>query len=320
MVFGNGSIITARTTQHRGQYLLGNDYDFFSFDEAAFEVDPEYLVNDVIMMRLADRDGRLDLISTPNGKNWFYRRMLELQKDSERGYVQFGDSRDNPYLSEIAISRRLAGLPADRVAQNIAGQFIDNDRTIFSTADIDAAMIDGACQPPREGRYYISGWDLARKRTHTVGMTFDVTEKPYRLVAYTRFTNRDWAHVVAEIRKTWQVYRPVLVIDSTGLGDVVVNDLSDLNPIGVVFSPRSKNALLENLLLLHNRRQICYPNLIQLEENGRKWSLEEEMREITWEDNNRFDAVMAMALALWPKRHRLLDYRSRPIPVRVSQV
>jgi len=111
MVFGNGTVITARTTQNRGHYLLGNDYDLFSFDEAAFESEPEYLINDVIMMRLADRDGQLDLISTPNGKNWFYRKMLELQKDTERGYVQFGDSRDNPYVSAHALQVRLKNLP-----------------------------------------------------------------------------------------------------------------------------------------------------------------------------------------------------------------
>jgi len=317
MIFGNGSVITARTTQNRGHYLLGNDYDFFSFDEAAFETDPEYLISDVIMMRLADRDGILDLISTPNGKNWFYRRMLELQQDPERGYTQFGDSRDNPYISSQALARRLHDLPADRVAQNIEGRFIDDTKTIFGSADIDRALC-GSLEPPREDRRYISGWDLARKQTHTVGVTFDVTDKPYRMVAFSRFTNRDWADVIACIRKTQGEYKGLLVLDATGVGDVVLSDLADLNPVGVVFTPRMKGELLANLLLAHNRGEIVYPDVTQRDDGDRMWSLEREMREITWENNNRYDAVMAMALGLWPKRNRALFPKSGPVPVRVS--
>ncbi len=320
MVFGNGAVITARTTQNRGNYLLGNDYDLFSFDEAAFESDPEYLINDVIMMRLADRDGCLDLISTPNGKNWFYRRMLELQKDPDQGYVQFGDSRDNPYISRQALSRRLKYLPPDRVAQNIGGQFIDNSRTIFSTEDVDHAL-EGAClESYRIGRQYISGWDLARKQTHTVGMTFDVTEKPYRLVNFARFNNRDWSDVFAVIRRIRNEYQSLLVIDSTGLGDVAMSDLADLNPIGVIFTPRSKSDLLMNLLVLHNRKGIKYPEITQNNEENRVWSLQQEIREVTWENNNRFDAVMAMGLALWPKRNRSLFPTRGPVPIRVSTI
>ncbi|MEA3296513.1 MAG: terminase family protein, partial [candidate division Zixibacteria bacterium] len=69
LVFGNGTTIEARSTQNRGEYLLGHDYDLFIFDEVAFEPDPEYVVEEVIRMRLADREGKLDLVSTPNGKN-----------------------------------------------------------------------------------------------------------------------------------------------------------------------------------------------------------------------------------------------------------
>jgi len=94
IVFGNGAVLWARSTQRRGEYLLGRDYDYFNFDEVAFEPHPEYVVNQVIMMRLADRAGMLDYTSTPKGKNWFYRKCCELEKNPKLGYVQNGDSRD----------------------------------------------------------------------------------------------------------------------------------------------------------------------------------------------------------------------------------
>jgi hypothetical protein len=46
LTFGNGATIEARTTQNRGEYLLGNDYDLFIFDEVAFETSPEYVVEE----------------------------------------------------------------------------------------------------------------------------------------------------------------------------------------------------------------------------------------------------------------------------------
>jgi hypothetical protein len=42
------------------------------------------------------------------------------------------------------------------------------------------------------------------------------------------------------------------------------------------------------------------------------------MREVTWEDNNQCDAVMAMALAVWPKRSRIMFPGPGPLPVRVT--
>jgi hypothetical protein len=246
--------------------------------------------------------------------------MLDLQKDSQRGYVQFGDSRENPHISQRAIKLRTENLPADRVAQNIAGQFIDNNRTIFGTDDIDRAIIEGGLQSSSRDRQYISGWDLARKQTHTVGMTFDVTGKPFRLVAFARFQNRDWADVLVTIRQMQRKYGSKLVIDATGLGDVIVSELADLRPEGVIFTPRIKGDLLGNLLLLHNRGEIEYSDLIQRDEGNKVWSLEREMREITWENNNRYDAVMAMALAVWPKRNRLLFPKAGPVPIRVSKL
>jgi len=320
LILSNGAHITSRTTQNRGTYLLGNDYDLFSFDEAAFENDPDYVINDVVMMRLADRNGRLDLISTPNGKNWFYRRMLSLEKDRERGYTQFGDSRENPHISTRALELRLKNLPPDRVAQNIAGQFVDNTRTVFSTADINTALVDTSLAAYKPNRIYISGWDLARKQTHTVGMTFDVTEKPYRMVACERFNNRDWSDVMTAIRRMQSAYKSQVVIDATGLGDVVTSELADLNPVGVIFTPRQKGELLGNLLLIHNRSEIRYQDIVRHDPGSAVWSLESEMREVTWDNNNRYDAVMAMALALWPKRSRIIFPGSGPLPVKVARI
>jgi len=69
IVLKNGSEIWARSTYNRGEYLLGHDFDYINYDEAAYDPSGEWVVDGVIKMRLADRDGALDYSSTPNGLN-----------------------------------------------------------------------------------------------------------------------------------------------------------------------------------------------------------------------------------------------------------
>ncbi|RKX20236.1 MAG: hypothetical protein DRP51_06025, partial [Candidatus Zixiibacteriota bacterium] len=310
LVLGNGAIIEARSTQRRGQYLLGHDYDYFIFDEVAFEQEAEFVVNEVIKMRLADRMGKLDLVSTPNGKNWFYRKMKALKDRPDKAYVQSGDSRENKYISKEYLQIQIEYLSDKRVAQNIMGMFVDSGGEIVPGRYVDEALIKtgiansstGRSQPLRLRQYYLSGWDLARKRTATVGITIEVVDDIATVVELTRIRKWDWNIILEAIRRQQRTYPGRLIIDATGLGDVVVSQLGDLNPTSFIFTGKSKAELLTNLELFHSMRKIKYARWELPDENGRVWSLEDELRAATWEDNNQCDAVMALALALWPLR------------------
>ncbi|UCC43208.1 MAG: hypothetical protein JSU65_08650 [Candidatus Zixiibacteriota bacterium] len=319
LAFGNGATVEARTTQNRGEYLLGNDYDLFVFDEVAFEPDPEYVVEEVIMMRLADREGRLDLVSTPNGRNWFYRRAMEIAAGKRRGHFQSGDSRENVHISSDYLDERVHYFSESRLKQNIMGQFVDSGGEVLRSDYIDRALenITGAKEKNSSVRpLYISGWDLARKQTATVGITVSVVDGYASVVELERFRRFDWTVVIQKIKERQNRYPGRLVIDATGLGDVVVDQLSDYNPESVIFTANSKAELLTNVELFHARDAISYNRWELPGGPGRTWSFEEELRDARWDDNNRCDALMALALALWPLRRK-----SRP-PVlpRVARV
>lgn len=317
LVFGNGSTIEARSTQNRGEYLLGNDYDHFIFDEVAFEQHADYIVEEVIQMRLADRQGRLDLVSTPNGKNWFFHKMRELRSAGAGGYVQSGDSRENQHISQEYLEQRIELFSADRVAQNIMGQFVDSGQEI-----VPSEYVDGALQryrqrtdlPSTDSVSYISGWDLARKRTATVGVTVALDDDcTATVVAVERFERMDWNYVFEKIRLRQERFPGRLVVDATGLGDVVISELSDLAPIPFLFTEKTKAALLTNLELLHVKARVSYARNEIRTRGGSVWALEDELRGATWNDNGRYDGVMALALALWPlaqkSETRLVDPR-----------
>lgn len=304
MILGNGAMIEARSTQNRGEYLLGNDYDYFIFDEVAFDSQAEYVVNDVVKMRLADRQGKLDLVSTPNGRNWFYRKMKELKDRGDDAYVQSGDSRENRFISQAYLKMQLKYFSDKRVSQNIMGQFIDSGGEIIPGKDIDKALQSGTpsdyIKDPKA--FCISGWDLARKKTATVGITVEIKNGHCTVVALTRIKKWDWNIILEKIRNQQKQFPGRLVIDATGLGDVVVSQLADWNPTAFLFSTKSKAELLTNLELFHSIGKVKYHRWELTDEGGKTWSLEDELRAARWDDNNQFDAVMALALALWPLR------------------
>lgn len=304
--FSNGAIVEARTTQNRGEYLLGNDYDLFIFDEVAFETDPEYVVEDVIRMRLTDREGRLDLVSTPNGKNWFYLRARQVIDGEQAGYLQSGDSRENHFVSPEALDERVANFSERRVKQNIMGQFVDCGSEILRGEYIDRAIkeFERASESfDKSGRtVFISGWDLARKQTATVGITIQVVDGKVRVVELERFKRFDWQIVIESIAKRQHQYPGQLVIDATGLGDVVVEQLASYRPTPVLFTQKTKAELLTNLELFHARGLIFYDRWELPDGAGRVWSLEDELRRARWDDNNECDALMALALTIWPLR------------------
>ncbi len=305
--FDNGATIEARTTQNRGEHLLGNDYDLFIFDEVAFEASPEYVVEEVILMRLADREGRLDLVSTPNGKNWFYRRAREISQRRRSGFYLSGDSRDNPNISRAYLDERVKYFTESRLKQNIMGQFVDAGGEILRGDYVDDALRRfESTAMPTDGAdsFYLSGWDLARKQTATVGITVEVCGGRARVVALERFKQFDWMVVIEKIKERQVNYPGRLMIDATGLGDVVVEQLSDYNPEAVIFTPATKAELLTNVELMHARGAIAYPRWESPDGAGRVWSLEDELREARWDHNNQCDSLMALALALWPLRRR----------------
>lgn len=306
LTLGNGATIEARSTQNRGQYLLGNDYDLFIFDEVAFETDPEYVVEEVVLMRLADREGRLDLVSTPNGKNWFYRRACELQSGKREGYYQAGDSRENSAISRRFLGERLRSFSERRVQQNIRGQFVDSGGEVIPGGHVNRALELGrrlreraAGKGSAEARC-LTGWDLARKRTATVGVTVGLSDGIARVIALERMKHLDWQVVIERIKYRQRQFPGQLIVDATGLGDVIAQQLAEYNPTCFVFTPVSKAELLTNLEILHAQNRVAYERWQISDGEGRVWSLEDELRQARWDDNNQCDALMALALAVWP--------------------
>jgi hypothetical protein len=253
-----------------------------------------------------DRAGQIDYTSTPRGKNWFYRKALRLASNSSLGYVQRGDTRENPHLPVEYLQRTMLRLSPQRRAQNIEGRFVDCGNEVLAESDIQRALTQsGGLSAPAAGRQYVHGWDLARKRSWTVGVTLDCSARPMQLVAFERFQHRSWPGVFTAIRKRHAQYRGRVLIDATGLGDVVLAELVDIGAEGFNFGERggrAKNELIAVLEQAFVAGAVAIPQIEMITPDGEYWSLAGELREFTWEDNTHCDAVFALALALWLAR------------------
>ena len=313
----NGSVMWARSSQRRGEYLLGHDFDYVTFDEAAFEQNPEEVVEEVLAMRIVDRAGQIDYTSTPNGKNWFYRKALWLASHPSLGYVQRGDTRDNPHLPADFLARTMQRLTPNRRAQNIEGRFVDCGNEVLTEEQIRSALSHGTgLRAPQFRHRYVHGWDLARKRTWTVGVTLDISVRPMQVVAFERFQHRSWPSVYTAIRRRHATYGGRTVIDATGLGDVVLAELQDIGALGYNFGERggrAKNELVAGVEQAFAAAQVAFPDIELITESGEYWSLAGELREFTWDDNAHCDAVLALALALWLARDAVQHTVAPPV-------
>jgi hypothetical protein len=102
LVIGN-SRLWARSAARGGMFLRGRKAHLIIVDEAAYV--PEAVVAEALIPMLADTGGRLALISTPRGKNYFYRYYLQGQEDGIRVWSLRSPSWHNPLLSPTVYCR-----------------------------------------------------------------------------------------------------------------------------------------------------------------------------------------------------------------------
>lgn len=305
IILKNGSEIWARSSHNRGEYLLGHDFDYINFDEAAYEPFGEWVVDGVIKLRLADRDGVLDFSSTPNGLNWFYKRCGVIRKE-KRGFVMHGSTFENSHLARNYLDDLKRGLSASRFAQHLQGRFTSFEGRLFPEEIINRCLIGASESFSEQGipkGFYIHGWDLARKVTHTVGVTIDASEQPFRIVEIARM-QREWPQTIQAIKDRHNKYGGITIIDSTGLGDVVLAELADIGAVGFNFGGGNRDLLLANLERAIFAGEIVWPHLELPDDDGGTWSLTDEIRAMDGSYQYVGDGVCALALALWQIRER----------------
>lgn len=255
IVFYNGSVMHCRSAHDDGKYIDGHAYRLVSIDEAGWlKNELKKLMNGVIVMRLAG-GGMIDLIGTPKGYTdlyWYANRGL---RGVPGYYTQRGSIYDNPYLSEEDLKLRdelLAQADPRLREQVLYGAFVSDGGMAFTQDQLDQAFVEGmpAHQDYVPGHRYIQAWDLGRRTDYTVGVTFDVTKRPYTMVDFVRLNKVPWEHIYGLIRRKqveYNVHMPT--IDATGPGGDVVEE--ELTKRGVFVDARRTESLAQKTNLVN---------------------------------------------------------------------
>lgn len=242
--FTNGSMMEFYTAG-TPDALVGEGVNFVVVDEAALI--EESVWNRRIRPTLSDTLGRALIVSTPRGRNWFHDWWHRGQDPSKPNYASWHfTSEDSPYMDAEEIEDARDTLPLIEFRQEYLADFVANAASIFT---LEGERPDGrpfdAVLPglvPPEG-WVILGVDLGKQNDFTV---LSACNAETRLPCYfDRFNTISWpvqqdiiAQVVRELEADSAVDGVQVVVDSTGLGDVVTDELDErgLDVVPINFS------------------------------------------------------------------------------------
>lgn len=258
-------------------------------DEAAFAKSLQQSWNEAIRPTLTDLKGDAFFMSTPKGKNDFYKFFMRGQSDNDWMSWQMPTSL-NPYIDYGEIMSAKEDLPELAYKQEYLAEFNDNVANPFG---YDFIRMNIA--PLSTSRPVAYGIDLAKSFDYTVIIGMD----EFGRVCYFDRFQMNWFETLTKIKQLPNVSGTVATIDSTGVGDPIVEDLQRelINVHGFKFTSKSKQDLMLGLASAIQQRQITYPEgtiVHELESfeylytsNGVKYSAPSGLHD---------DCVMALAL------------------------
>jgi hypothetical protein len=222
--FKNGTIIEFYSAE-RPEGMLGEGVDFAVLDEAALM--PGHIWEQVVRPTLMDRQGGALLISTPRGRNWFYRAFNRGQDPTEKDWESWQyPSWTNEYLPEGEVEDMKRDLPQVLYEQEVEAKFIAAGSNVFVVAD---EIIRPMVAP--QG-HVVLGIDLAKTVDFTV--IYGANAKTRENCYYERFQDVTWPRqrrrIIRAAKKCLQsgATGVTICMDSTGVGDPMVDELEEL--------------------------------------------------------------------------------------------
>jgi len=280
------------------------DYDLVVIDEAGMVGHLLDCWQQSIRATLTDRKGRALFLGTPKGSGDFHRLFSQAESDASGEFRAFRiGSAANPHLdpAEIEAARRM--LPAQVFAQEYEGIPAEDGGNPFGLSAIAQCVAPMSSDAPE-----VWGVDLAKSSDYTVAVALDGAGRVCRLERW---------------QAPWTVTREKLArmlgqlpaqIDSTGVGDPIVEDLRKVcrRAEGFKFSSATKQQLMEGLQIAIQTAEVRFPEgwlRAELEAFGFRYSARGAVQYEATVGHD--DGVCALALALHARRQR------RPLIVKV---
>lgn len=240
----NGSQIEFYSAE-RPEGMLGEGVSYVVMDEAATM--PSRIWEQVVSPTLADKKGGCLLISTPRGRNWFYDRYVMGQDSSNDLWASWTfTTYDNPYVDDAEIDARKAEIPRVLFDQEFLAKFLAGGSAVFEWPERrlqpNQILDNGMIEDIKVSGPVFLGIDLAKTTDFTV--LYGAMERNSHNCYFERFNDVRWSEQKRRIKRAvGKLMRAgaenvTLVMDSTGVGDPIVEDMEDagFDVIGINFT------------------------------------------------------------------------------------
>lgn len=219
-------------------------------DEAAFAKDLWKRWTESLRATLSDFKGDAWFMSTPKGKNDFYKLYMRGANNEPNWQAWQMPTSTNPYIDIGEIWDAQKDLPELAFSQEYLAQFNDNVANPFGYEFIKQCTFPLSTDAP-----VCFGIDLAKSFDWTVIIGLDSFG---RCCYYDRF-QKDWSLTKQIIL---QLPKAPMRIDSTGVGDPIVEDIQKQRPnvFGEKFTSFGKQQLMEGLQVAIQQRKITFPD------------------------------------------------------------
>jgi hypothetical protein len=264
------SVLNSITTKkHENQFIelvTGGSIEFWSLenplagrsrkyklaiiDEAAFNRNLWQSWTEAIRPTLTDLKGSAWFMSTPKGKNDFYKLWMRGQTGEQDWMSWQMPTLSNPHIDPEEIEAAKRDLPELAFKQEYLAEFNDNVANPFGLEYIRICTGRLSDEPA-----VCFGIDLAKSFDWTVIIGLD---RFGNVCHFDRF-QRPWNETKEIIRR---LPRAAIKIDSTGVGDPITEDIqrdrSDVHSFK--YTSTSKQQLMEGLAAAIHQRRVIFPD------------------------------------------------------------
>lgn len=227
--------------------LRGEGLDRVILDECAFIAESAW--NEALRPALSDRKGSALFVSTPSGRNWFWRLWTRGQSGDDPEWASWRfPSTLNPFLDPAEIESARKDLPERTFRQEYECEFIEESGGVFRNVEICVDADRSHPDAPHPHQVYTMGVDLARTQDFTV---ITILDGLGRQVYHERFNQIAWERQIGAIVNAASQYHAHVVIDSTGVGEPIYDrvQMAGIPTTPFHFSSASKGPLIDALAM-----------------------------------------------------------------------
>lgn len=238
--------------------LRGDGLDLVVIDEAAFVAEEAW--SEALRPALADRRGKALIISTPKGRNWFWRAYQLGQDASQCEWRSWqAPTSSNPYIAPQELLDAKAGVPERVWRQEFLAEFLEDGGSVFR--GVRAAATARVLTHAEPGRRYVLGVDWGKVEDFTVITVLD--DESGEVVRVDRFNQIDYTIQKARVVAAFEAFRPVcVVVEKNSIGEPLIEDLqrSGLPVTAFTTTNASKSLVIDALALAFERGEVKVPN------------------------------------------------------------